>query len=67
MISFNLMYDSTCHLEWYQSAIFSHLAHGLIVNNRLTGARFRAIALLPYTKSSENLGNITDNKGQSLK
>ena len=29
MISFNLIYDSLCHLRWYRSAIFSHLAHGL--------------------------------------
>ena len=29
MINFNLAYDSLCHLRWYQSAIFSHLAHGL--------------------------------------
>ena len=29
MITFNLIYDSLCHLSWYRSAIFSHLAHGL--------------------------------------
>ena len=26
MISFNLIYDSLCHLRWYRSALFSHLA-----------------------------------------
>jgi len=29
MISFNLIYDSLCHLRWYWSAIYSHLAHRL--------------------------------------
>ena len=31
VIRFNLMYDSLCHLRWYQSAIFWHLAHGLFL------------------------------------
>ena len=30
VINFNLTYDSLCHLRWYRSSIFSHLAHGLL-------------------------------------
>ena len=33
MISFNKIHDSICHLDWYQSAIFCPLAHGLSVVN----------------------------------
>ena len=33
VISFNKIHDSICHLDWYQSAIFCPLAHGLSVVN----------------------------------
>ena len=38
-ISLPLMYGSLCHLEWYQSAIFSFLAHGL--RDEVTMANWR--------------------------